>query len=1093
MHKYFSFVLVIVLLALSCNNEQSQNNKNQELESVFSFVQRNDTGIKFNNQLTPEMNTLENLFDFDYFYNGAGVGVGDINNDGLDDIFFCGNQVDNKLYLNKGNFEFEDISTTAGINIGKQWSNGVTFADVNNDGFIDIYVSQGGPKKDIERRNLLFINNQDLTFTERAMEYRLGDQGISTQSSFADFDDDGDLDCIVMNEAELFGYDLIPFYEKVNFNKETKWYNTSHIYENINGKFIDRTEGSALDNPSFGLGLVIADINNDNKPDIYIANDYYVPDAMYINKGDFQFSDEIKNRTNQISFYGMGLDIADINNDTYDDIFVLDMAAKDHYRAKTLMASMNVSFFDLLTNKIGFAYQYMYNSLQLADGTGSYNNISQLSGLSSTDWSWTALMEDFNNDGYRDIYVTNGYRKYALDNDFKSKIRNAKEKHNGRIPIDVKSRLYKEIPEEKLSNIIFRNNGDLTFDNATNNSGLNIPSYSNGAAVADFDNDGDLDIVVNNIDGEAMLFDNKSKGNWLQVKTKTNSESFTEVIIKYNGKIQSHEIKRTRGYMSSSSPIAHFGIGASNTIDEIIIKWKDGSIQKLNNITANQRLIIEKKTENIAISQSSKEQLFTKTSAGKYKISFKHNEDKFDDFAKETLLPHKQSTDGPVIKVVDINRDGKDDIFMSGASNQQSKIFIQENGKFNRLSLNKNNARFEDSDFSNFSSDNTSFLITSGGNSYGDKSQYPVRSFTYNNEVFSEAIIENNDMYGIASKVVSEDFDKDGDMDVIVAKRIQPQNYPIAEPSIYFENNNGTLTNNTASIIPQLGTIGIINDIEVTDINNDGWMDIIAVGEWTGIHILMNNQGKFSSISEHLIDKKGWWYSIQSTDINNDGLKDYIIGNLGLNSKYKASTDKPLKVFAEDFDKNGSLDIVLSKKYKDEFVPFRGKECSSQQMPFINEKFPTYDLFAKASIEDVYGDLDNTYYKSANTFESVLIKNKGNGDFELQTLPILAQALPIKDMISTDLNNDGYEDIIAVGNIYNSEVETPRMDYNGAIILINNNDNGYNAQESQSVGMKINGNAKSIEKLKIDNKEFVIIGVNDGLLNMFEIRKKSNQ
>lgn len=1086
--------LFILLFTSSCGgkvNDKLDINTNNS--HSFQLVDSANSNIKFSNTIIPDVSSMANLFDYDYFYNGAGVGIADINNDGLEDVFFCGNQVENKLFLNQGNMVFKDISSSAGINVNKNWATGVTFADINNDGHIDIYVSQGGPFQDVKRKNLLYINNMDLTFTESAVEYGLADKGITTQAAFADFDLDGDLDCIVMNEAELFGYDIIPFYEKVNYNDATKHYNTSHLYENIDGKYHNITPKSALDQPTFGLGLIVSDFNEDNLPDIYIANDYYIPDALYINKGDLNFVDEIKGKMNQVSFFGMGMDVADINNDNKEDILVLDMAAKDHYRSKTLMASMNTSFFDLLTNKIGFVHQYMYNSLQLNDGTGSYNNIAQLAGIESTDWSWTGLIEDLDNDGLRDIYITNGYRKYALDNDFKNKVDNEKRKYKGNIPLEEKQKLYDLIPEEKLANILYRNSGQLTFSDVTKSSNLDKKSYSNGAAIADLDNDGDLDIVVNNIDQNAFLIENHSEQkNWIQVEAKSDiSEAFPKITIIYANQSQYHEIKRTRGYMSSSSSRAHFGLGAHTKIDTLLVKWNDGSTDLRTDLDVNQLVLVEKSDKNQPIIRNNNQNIFTKRSLGELKLSYSHQEDDFDDFIKETLLPNKQSSDGPAIKKIDYNNDGKDDLFVGSANGYTSKIFIQEDNRFSQIKLPSNQDIYEDTDIvlADINNDgNREMIITSGGNSHTQDKYFQNRILKKDNGGFESKFTPEANI-GVSSKVISHDFDQDGYEDIIIANRILPQKYPIHQTSIYLENQKGYLVNNTSNILPELAEIGIVNDIIDTDINNDGWQDIIAVGEWTGIHIFINNKGSFEPHSqEELSSKIGWWYKVHEIDINNDGYQDYIVGNLGKNSKYKASVEKPLKIFANDFDDNGSIDIVLSKKYKDNYVPFRGRECSSQQMPFITEKYPTYDLFAKATIEDVYGNLDEVYSRSATEFKSIALINDGKGNFKAIPLPNIAQALPIIDLISHDFDKDGSDDALAIGNIYDTEVETPRMDFNSGIIISMDKNGKLMAKPAYNYGMKLNGNAKSIEKLTVNDKTFIVVGINNNPLNLFEVR-----
>ena len=606
-------------------------NGNTQSKPLFKEVDNSKTGITFSNSIKENLETRENLFDFDYFYNGAGVGVADINNDGLQDIIFAGNQVPNELYINKGDFKFEKVEGALNADGKKYWSNGVSFVDINNDGFQDIYISQGGPHDPEKRKNLLYINNQNLTFTESAKSYGLSDSGISTQSAFFDFDKDGDLDCIVMNENSFYGRDPISFYQQVGENEEIFWNNCSHLYANEDGKFVDITSDAGLLKPSFGLGLMVSDLNGDGWLDIYIANDYYIPDAMYINQGDGTFRDDIKKRTDQISFYGMGVDVADINNDGVQDIFVLDMASSDHYRSKTLMRSMNVSNFRLLVNTLRFPHQYMFNTLQLGDESGTFFNVAHYSGLAKTDWSWTVLMNDFDLDGHKDIFVTNGYRRYALDNDFQKDVALTQQKYRGDVPLAEKKRLYESMPTEQLSNIIYKNLGSTDFKEVTTEWGLEKPSYSNGAAVADFDNDGDLDLVINNIDGKANIYKNNSVeyklGSYLKVEDSNGELFFNVKLILDDGSIQYAESKPVRGYMSSSESSLIFGFDKKRRIRELHVEWQDGSKLLKKNVKPNQTIKISKPKKGIKTSVATNTTVLYKeidpTSLG---IRFRHVE-----------------------------------------------------------------------------------------------------------------------------------------------------------------------------------------------------------------------------------------------------------------------------------------------------------------------------------------------------------------------------------------------------------------------------------------------------------------------------------
>ena len=1102
----FLFLLMAISF-FNCSNPKSDlsENKNNSHNQVSNFEQINpkQSGLHFSNTLAHNLKNGLNVFDYDYYYNGAGVGIADINNDGLKDIFFCANQGSNKLFLNKGNLVFEDITESANINTKKGWSSGVTFVDINNDGWLDIYVSQGGPYSKSDRANLLLINQKNNTFKEGASNYGLDDTGISTQSAFFDYDKDGDLDCVVMNENEYWGVDPLTFL-KILSDKQKLFDNSSHLYQNDKGKFKNVTEHAGLLKPSFGLGLCVSDINNDNWLDIYIANDYYLPDVMYINNKNGTFTDQIKNTTNQISFSAMGVDIADINNDNLKDIFVLDMAPTDHIRSKTLMASMNVPQFEMLVKTFGFQAQYMFNSLQLNMGANKFHNIAQLAGLSKSDWSWAGLIFDTDNDGNEDLYITNGFRKYSSDNDVRMRITEAKKKYNGNIPFEIKETIYNNLPSEKLENILYKNNGDLNFKNVTPSSGLNIPSFSNGAAYADLDNDGDLDIVVNNIDDEAFLFKNKtienSAGNFIKIITKgMNSENFAKVSISYKGLTKTKESLRVRGYLSTVDNEILFGLGKESIIDTVSVIWPSGKFEKRYKVKTNTTLTFN---ENDA--HNSKEMkpikadfLFTKVANS---IDFIHKENDFNDFEKEILLPYKQSTLGPSINKGDVNNDGKDDFYIGGALGQAGQLFIQASKGFLKVKNQAftDDARYEDMEslFVDIDNDGDNDLyVVSGGSEFTERSESLTDRLYLNDGKGGFSRTKSSDLkdYTISGKSVTKiDFDKDGDNDIIVGNRIKPQKYPLSDPSLIYENVNGTLRNVTAMIAPDFENFGIVNKVITTDFNNDGWDDFIAVGEWTPIGIFLNEKGTFRAISKesNLDNEKGWWYSIIETDVNKDGNKDYIIGNVGLNYKYHVDSEKPLRIYAGDFDLNGTQDDVLSYKFKGNFVPARGKECSTQQMPFISKKTPSYKQFANATLVDIYGEkINNAYQREVNEFHSILLLNEGNGKFKKLELPIMAQSLPILDGDVFDFNKDGFEDLIIVGNIFNTEVETPRLDNPFALILISNKKDGYTVLGPDKTGLFIDGNAKSVKIIKQNflNKIFAVIATNNAKTEVFEL------
>ncbi len=1070
---------------------------------VFEKVKSDSSQLYFSNDITENVETLENLFNFDYFYNGAGVGVEDLNNDGLLEVFFCGNQVDNKLFLNEGQLKFKDISATAGINSGKKWSNGITFVDINNDGLKDIYVSQGGPNTRYDRKNLLFINKGDLSFEEQAEAYGLADMGISTQSAFFDYDGDGDLDCLVMNENELYGLDPISLYRTVGNDPEKRYFNSSHLYRNDKGSFVDVTKSAGLERPIFGLGLCISDINNDGWLDIYIASDYYIPDALFTNNGNGTFTDSVKDFTNHTSFYGMGLDIADIDNDGLQDIFVLDMSSSDHVRSKTLMASMSNSRFDYLVNKANFQYQYMYNTLQLNLGNNKFNDIAQLTETANTDWSWSVLMSDYDNDEDADIFITNGYRRYALDNDLQIKVFETKKRYGNNLPLAIKKQLYNDMPSEKLPNILFQNSLGLEFNEKASEWGLADFSFSNGAAQGDLDNDGDLDLVVNNMDENAFLYRNttvdNALGNYLKVTTKgENSDPFAKIRISYGGKSQTKEGKRVRGYMSAQDPAIHFGLGRAQVLDTVTVIWPDGKVENKYGVKANSNIAFEHRN---AMAPGTKNEAPRKTpfqniDASQLGLDFVHVENYYDDFETEVLLPYKQSNMGPFISKGDLNGDGREDLYIGGASGQAGQLFLQGDKGYTKLKSAQLEAdrQYEDMESVFFDFDNDKDLdlyVVSGGNEFGTNSSYYADRIYLNDgkgnlSRYESKVLSAFPKNGKSVSII--DFDHDGDSDILVGNRVIPQSYPKFSPSTLYENLGGALKEVTQEKAPALASFGIVNSIITTDFDNDGWDDFIAVGEWTGIGFFKNNKGTFSLLpADSAWNDKGWWFSIHETDINNDGLKDYLVGNVGLNLKFKASSKKPFKIFANDFDDNGVNDVVLSKEYHGEYVPVRGRECTSQQMPFIKEKFGTYSEFANATMTDIYGEkLSQSYEGEVTEFRSVLLLNKGKGQFEKVALPIYAQQFPLLSIAFVDFDKDGFEDCILAGNLYEMEVETPRLDAISGLVLRSNGKDGYEALPYVKTGLYVNGNAKNITWVAMNGQNYLLDVSNNNRLNAYK-------
>jgi len=712
------------------------------------------------------------------------------------------------------------------------------------------------------------------------------------------------------------------------------------------------------------------------------------------------------------------------------------------------------------------------------------------------------LIFDYNLDGNEDIFVTNGYRKYGSDNDSRIRINETKKQYNNRVPEEMKKKLYDELPSEKLPNLLYKNEGNLTFKEVGNNSALNNPSFSNGAAYADLDNDGDLEIIVNNIDEDAFIYKNLSiennLGNYLKVRANgILSENFAKGTLYFGNDSRVKEFKRVRGYLSSVSDELHFGLGKVSKIDSLLVEWSSGKKEVFYEIDVNQTITVnEKNSEFIDDKKEESKQIFSKINDF---IEYAHKENEFDDFSTEILLPYKQSTLGPFISAGDVNNDGKDDVFIGGAHKQNSKIYISnENGLIERnIKSFQDDSGNEDMEsvFIDIDNDNDLDLyVVSGGNEFLNRSVELSDRIYLNdgNGNFKRDIQEDIDNYTISGKtVISIDYDNDGDNDIIVGNRIQTRKYPIHEPSIIYENISGKFYNNTYNVAPEFENFGIVNKIISTDFNNDGWDDFIAVGEWTNIGLFLNENGKFRNINNesNLENLFGLWFNILETDVNNDGLKDYLIGNIGENSKYKTSMEKPLKIFGSDFDGNGTHDLVLSYKYKGNYVPLRGKECSTQQMPFISEKIPTFEEFANASIEEIYGEeIVDAYERKVTSFESIILINKGENKFEIEKLPPLAQSIPILTSETYDINEDGYEDVIVGGNIYNTEVETPRLDNQFALLLISDKNKNYSAIGPDKSGLYLSGNTKSLKIIDRKNPKLLVAN-NNSNLEVFELNK----
>ena len=1094
----YTYLIIIFCSMLACGDEVIPP------PYVFDKLQSSETGILFANQLIE--NDSLNYFTYPYLYMGGGVSAGDINNDGLVDLYFTGNQTSNKLYLNKGNLQFEDISKSAGLAGDSRWYTGVTMADVNSDGFLDIYCSVGGlfgPKE-----NQLFINNGDNTFTEKAHDYNLADAGNSVQTTFFDYDLDGDLDVYVAN------------YPPTNFKVPNSYYlfkkqnpkdiETDHLYRNDGDIFTEVTNAAKL--RSFGLSLsaTVSDINKDGWPDLYVSNDFSTPDLFYINNQDGTFSEEVKATTGNTSFYGMGVDISDINNDGMLDIYQVDMSAEDNRRSKANMAGMNPNLFWTTVNS-GFHFQYMQNSLQLnngmlgEDGLPHFSNISRLSGVSSTDWSWGPIIADFDNDGWKDIFVANGSRREINNKDFFDKLKNKT------LADSVLLEMSLAIPSEKIDNYIFKNNGDLTFEQANKKWGVEYKGFSNGSVYADLDNDGDLEIITNNVDDVACVFNNTSSefNNYISLNFKGSSKNpfglGVKVTVQTDSLHQFQELTLSRGFQSSVAPDLHFGIGSADQIKNINIQWPDGKSQTLKNVPANQSLTFLYKE---AVASNNKEpemaaKLFSSNVDTAKVVKHGHIENYYDDFRKEVLLPHKTSMFGPCIAVGDLNGDSLDDFMISGSSDNETGLFFQTANGFEKQSVAAivRDKGHEDMGLHFFDVEGDGDLdiyVVSGGNEFEYNSP-ALQDRLYINDGqgdFSKSSTALPRMITSGSRVHSFDYDKDGDLDLFVGGRLVPGSYPIPANSYLLQNQstpgNPKFVDVTDEAAPALSKIGLVTDAVWTDYDQDGWQDLIVVGEWMPITVLNNNKGKFENVTSdfNLDTSNGWWFGIKQGDFDDDGDMDYIVGNLGLNYKYQAKGEETFDIYFNDFDENSTGDIVLSYFNDGEKFPVRGRQCSSEQIPTIKYKFKDYESFSTATVADVYTQeyLDKSLHYQVKSFASIYLENK-NGQFISHELPLSAQLSSINQILIDDYNKDGHLDAIIAGNLYSSEVETPRNDASVGLFLAGNGKGSFDPWTPSKSGFKASGDVKDLTEIVVGGSTYVIAAKNSDYLQFIEINK----
>ncbi|MBX2871552.1 MAG: VCBS repeat-containing protein [Saprospiraceae bacterium] len=1092
------YIFLVLSLSWACQNTEPRI---QEIGTHFEAVSAEYSGLSFSNDIL-ENDTL-NYYTFPYLYMGGGISLGDINNDGLLDIYVTGNMVANRLYLNKGNLQFEDISEQAGVSGDSRWYTGTTMVDINADGWMDIYVCVSG--KHPPFNNQLFINNKDNTFTEMAAEYGIDDASPSIQASFFDYDLDGLLDLFVGNYPQIPVSQGNAFYSirmHQNLLEES-----GHLYRNNgDGSFSDVTAAARVQHFGLTLGLASSDFNQDGYPDLYVSNDFNVPDYLYLNQQDGTFKEVIKETTRHTSLFGMGIDAADFNNDGLIDFAQVDMTPEDYKRAKTNMASMSPSTF-WEGVELGFHYQYMQNSLQLNNGITTnglpiFSDISRLAGMATTDWSWGIQFMDLDNDGWKDVFISNGMKRDVNNND----VLNQSDPNSF---FGANERNYADLPSQPIDNYAFQNQGGLRFSKTTHEWGLSNKGFTNGFAHGDLDNDGDLDLVMTNLDDQIGLYQNQTpthQHHYLQIQFKGPKHNpfgiGTKVSIETGELQQMQELSLTRGFQSSVAPILHFGLGQESSIQKLKITWPDGKKQILEEVTVDQLLEVQYREAYAGRELVENVSPRFENITAKAQIDFHHQENFYDDFHHEPLLPHRYSRLGPALAVGDVNGDQLEDFFIGNATGTSSQLYTQtQQGQFQSMAgpwedtptFEPTGALFFDADHDG---DQDLYVVHGGNNPNLSDQHYQDRLYvnTPKGFVYAEKALPPMRSSGLV--VEAGDWDGNGATDLFVGGRIVPGQYPLAPPSFLLKNKGGIdedlrFVNVTAEVAPALEAPGLVTAASWEDFDQDGLLDLVLTGEWMPIRFFKNSGQKLEDITNELAgleNMEGWWYSMKFADLDNDGDMDLICGNLGLNYKYKASAKEPFEVYANDFDENNSLDIVLSYKKKGVQLPVRGRECSAQQVPAIAARFATFDAFAEADLNDLYGEqmLTQSLHLQATSFESVWLENKGTEGFTRHALPIQAQLSSINSIEVIDYNGDDYKDLLLFGNLYAAEVETPRNDAGIGLVLVGGPAGQFSAVAAQESGLFVPGDAKATAAIAWgrDKKQAYLVGLNDDALQL---------
>ena len=1087
MLKNSGILIGFCVVFYSCKNDRA---------TLFTSLDKNTTGITFQNTLF-EDGPL-NVANYIYFYNGGGVAIGDINNDGLPDILFTGNMVRNRLFLNKGNFEFEDITERSGVAEKQGWCTGAAMVDINNDGKLDIYICRSADVNPQLRKNLLFINNGDLTFSEMGEEYGLADTGYSTQAAFFDYDKDGDLDCFIINHSTQKYTASVQ--DNPGLRKEYNPASASKLYRNDGGHFTDVSlqAGITSDVLTFGLGVAISDINNDGWPDIFESNDFNEPDYLFINNRNGTFTEQLSKCMDQTSLFSMGSDAADYNNDGFVDVLTLDMLPEDNKTQKMHSGAENFDKLQYLFNQ-GFYYQYSRNMLQKNNGDGTFSEVGQLSGVSNTDWSWAALFADYDNDGYKDLFVTNGYVKDYTDMDFlKYSIDRLIRSKQGET-VDAIPEYIKKMPTIQIPKAIFQNNGNGTFTRKTEEWGLNRPGVSAGAAYADLDNDGDLDLVVNNANDFASIYRNNSekvvKNNFLKIKLLGQAGNErgigSKVTLYSDGNKYYQEEMPVRGFQSSVDQVLNFGLGKKSIVDSLVVIWPNDKMQTLKNVKANQTISVNIKDATatwVYDSTATASKHFTPQPA----FNFTHTENQFNDFTIQPLLINYLSRQGPCMAKADVNKDGREDIFIGGAKGQPSQIFIQAaNGNFikkSEPSIAKDSlsedvaAEFFDAD----GDGDLDLYVCSGGYEFAENDP-ALQDRLYLNDgkgnfIKSEKALPR--MLTSTACVRAADIDGDGDMDLFVGGRLVPGKYPTSPGSFLLLNDGkGNFTDATDAIAPALRNIGMVTDALWIDINKDGKNDLIVVGEWMPIKVFINGGKVLKDESSKYIKfaSNGWWNKIYADDFDGDGDQDLIIGNIGLNTQFHSSEKEPLQLYYKDFDGNGSIDPIFCYYINGVSYPANSRDDLADQLPMIKKKFLEYRQYADATINDIFtpDELKDAKVLSVSEQSTLYLQNDGEKGFSKKPLPIEAQYAPVYAVVSLDANKDGKKDLLLAGNNSWTRIKYGRYSANHGILLIGDGKGNFSYVPQTHSGLNVRGDVRSMLQIKTGPATSIFWGMNN--------------